>query len=73
MYWSRATLAIMEAALTSLTRLSAFLSRVTRSASGVSSRRLMVPSMIISVNGIFVRKTCLTARRAASFRAGLRP
>lgn len=64
---------MMEAAETSLTSRSAFLRTVTRSASGVSMRKLTVPSMMISSKGTLVVRTCLTARRAASLSELLRP
>ena len=40
---------------------------------GVSSRKLMVPSMIISVKGVLAARSCLTARRVASLRLAESP
>ena len=63
----------MEAAETSLMSASAFLRRVTLLSNGVFWRKLIVPSIIISVKGVWVARICLMARRVASLRAAERP
>lgn len=64
---------MIEAAETDLTRSSALGRRVTWFSRGVFCKKLIVPSMMISENLIFLARICLTARRVASLRLAERP